>query len=140
MDKTVISKSDKIIMCDDFQDKVSQALIRHKSILDIITKLDEYNARINRAVVKSVTTCGCISIDASKQEYSNKKSLEELSSSLENHVEGELCDICREKIEEEIGAYAFYLAALCQTLNISLTDVLLQEYRNLDTLGVYGLK
>ncbi len=54
-------------VCKDFQNEVSKSLIRHKSILDIMTKLDEYNARINRAVAKSVTSCGCISIDAKKQ-------------------------------------------------------------------------
>ena len=50
----------KDLNCDDFQNQVEEVLIRHKSILDIITKLDEYTSRINRAVVKSVTSCGCI--------------------------------------------------------------------------------
>lgn len=138
MDRNEIS-IDKTIIYDDFQNKVSEVLVRHKSVLDIITKLDEYNARINRAVVKSVTSCGCISIDASRQEYS-KETLEEVRKELKNHVEGELCEICREKVEEEIGSYLFYLAALCDTLDINLTDAMLKEYRNLKTLGIYNLK
>ena len=56
MDKVVENIEDNIL-CDNFQNMVAEVLIRHKSILDIITKLDEYNARINRAVVKSVTCC-----------------------------------------------------------------------------------
>ena len=138
MDRNEIS-IDKTIIYDDFQNKVSEVLVRHKSVLDIITKLDEYNARINRAVVKSVTSCGCISIDASRQEYS-KETLEEVRKELKTHVEGELCEICREKVEEEIGSYLFYLAALCDTLDINLTDTMLKEYRNLKTLGIYNLK
>ena len=117
----------------------SNVLIRHKSILDIITKLDEYNARINRAVIKSVTSCGCISIDAKKQEY-NSESLEELKKSLKSHLEGELCEVCSEKIEEEIGSYLFYLAALCDTLGMNLSDIFNNEYNNLKTLGIYNLK
>lgn len=134
-----IGSIDENVVCDEFQEKVSEVLIRHKSILDIITKLDEYNARINRAVMKSVTSCGCISINASKQKY-NTDTLEELSRSLKNHVDGELCEVCREKIEEEMGAYAFYLASLCNTLDISLWDVLIKEFDNLKTLGIYNLK
>ena len=40
------------ISLNDFQKLVEDVLIRHKSILDIITKLNEYTARINRAVDK----------------------------------------------------------------------------------------
>ena len=31
---------------------------------------------------------------------------------------------CKEIIEEEIGSYIFYLAALCNTLNINLSDAI----------------
>ncbi|WP_416197312.1 MAG: DUF1573 domain-containing protein [Sporanaerobacter sp.] len=138
MDKN-IENIDTNINCNAFQEMTSNVLIRHKSILDIITKLDEYNARINRAVIKSVTSCGCISIDAKKQEY-NSESLEELKKSLKSHLEGELCEVCSEKIEEEIGSYLFYLAALCDTLGMNLSDIFNNEYNNLKTLGIYNLK
>lgn len=128
--------SDKL--CDDFQSKVSDVLIRHKSILDTISKLEESNARINRAVVKSTTSCGCIKINASKQEY-KKETLEELKSHLKTHVDGKLCEICKEKIEEEIGNYMFYLAALCNTLDINLSDVIYKELKEIKTLGVYSM-
>lgn len=138
MDK-VVENIDKDTLCDNFQNMVSEVLIRHKSILDIITKLDEYNARINRAVVKSVTSCGCISIDASKQEY-DRDTLEELKHSLKDHVNGELCEVCSEIIQEEMGSYVFYLAALCKTLGIDFSEVIKNEYKNIKTLGVYSLK
>lgn len=138
MDKDTINIENDIIY-NDFQKKVSEVLIRHKSILDILTKLEEYNARINRAVAKSVTSCGCISIAATKQNF-NKETIKEVRDNMEDHVNGELCEICKEKLEEEIGAYLFYLAALCDTLDINLTDAMLNEYNNLKTLGLYNLK
>lgn len=127
------------ISLNDFQDLVEDVLIRHKSILDIITKLDEYTARINRAVIKSVTTCGCIEIHATKQDY-NKESLLEIKDNMKNHIKGQLCPNCKEVIEEEIGAYLFYLAAICNTVGINLSDSLVKEYKNMKALGIFGLK
>ena len=90
-----IINSDMNSTCENFQEQVSKVLIRHKSILDMMTKLDEYNARINRAVAKSVTSCGCISINATKQDYS-KETFEEMLDSTKTHVEGNICDGCKE--------------------------------------------
>lgn len=125
-------------LCNEFQDIIPKVQIRHKSILDIITKLEESNARINRAIVKSVTTCGCIKIDASKQEY-NKESLEEVKEYLKSHIEGELCEVCREKIEEEIGDHMFYIGSLCNAFGLNLSDIISNEYKELKTLGIYSL-
>lgn len=126
-------------VCKNFQDQVSKVLIRHKSILDIITKLDEYNARVNRAVAKSVTSCGCISIHATKQDYS-KDTFEEMLNSAKTHVEGNICDGCKEVISEEIGSYLFYLAALCNTLDLNMDEILKKEFNTIKTLGVFSLK
>ena len=129
----------KDLNCDDFQNQVEEVLIRHKSILDIITKLDEYTSRINRAVIKSVTSCGCIEIKATKQDY-NKDSLVEIKNNMKNHVEGKLCPSCEEIVQEEIGAYLFYLAALCNALDIDMSEALLKEYSNIKALGIFSLK
>jgi predicted house-cleaning noncanonical NTP pyrophosphatase (MazG superfamily) len=126
------------LICDNFQSKVSDVLVRHKSILDIISKLEESNSRVNRAVVKSATSCGCISINASKQEY-NKETLQEVKNHLKTHVEGELCESCKEKIEEEIGNHMFYIASLCNTLGLSLNEIIEKELKELKTLGIYRL-
>ncbi len=126
-------------LCNDFQEQVDNVLIRHKSILDIITKLDEYNSRINRAVAKSVTSCGCISVHATKQDYS-KESFEEMIHSVKSHVEGSLCEGCAEVLDKEIGSYIFYLAALCNTLKLDLDNILNKEYDIIKTLGLFSLK
>lgn len=128
----------KDLLCDDFQEKVSEVLIRHKSILDIVTKLGESNARINRAVVKASTSCGCITINAQKQTY-DKETLAEVKDSLKTHLDGDLCEVCKEKVEEELGDYLFYMASLCNALNLNLYDILIKEYKELDTLGIYSL-
>ncbi|GIW48863.1 MAG: hypothetical protein KatS3mg079_339 [Caloramator sp.] len=129
----------KDIIIDDFQNAVSESLIRHKSILDIMTKLNESQSRINRAIAKSATNCGCIKIDAEKQKLPDDCSLEEASKLLSYQVKGKLCDNCREVLEDEIGTELYYLAALCDALNINLFDVLLKEYKNITTLGKFSM-
>lgn len=138
IDKNIEDKDNKFL-CSTFQEQVDNVLIRHKSILDVMTKLDEYNSRINRAVAKSVTSCGCITINATRQNY-NEESFEKIIDSVKSHVEGELCPGCKEVIDKEIGSYIFYLAALCNTLNLSLDDILSKEYDIIKTLGLYSLK
>lgn len=129
----------KDMIVDDFQNAVSESLLRHKSIVDIITKLSESSSRINRAVAKSVTNCGCISIDAHKQEIPDGISLDEVSDLLKYQIEGTLCDNCREVLEEEIGTNLYYLASLCDALDLNLFDVLIKEYDKIRTLGKFSL-
>lgn len=133
----------KDIIFDDFQNAVNESLIRHKSILDIITKLQESNGRINRAVAKSVTNCGCIKISAQKQQLPSEKDnmdIDSLKDCLKTHLEGKLCDNCREIIIEEIGNNLFYLTSLCNILNLNLYDILLKEYDKMNTLGKYSFR
>lgn len=126
-------------LCVDFQENVSNVLVRHKSVLDIMSKMNEYNARIHRAVVKAVTNCGCITIDAGKQDFSGD-SYKDLSDKLDNHLEGELCQQCKEVIELEMGNYLFYITALCDTLGLNLEDVIEEEFDRNKTLGMFNLR
>lgn len=138
MDKNVedIKAND---VCEDFQNSISEVLVRHKSILDIMTKMDEYNARINRAVIKSVTNCGCISIDAKKQNFTGE-SYKDLPGTLDNHLRGEICEQCKEVLDLEIGNYLFYITALCDTLGINLSEIVKHEYERNKTLGMFNLR
>jgi len=124
---------------NDFQDVVDDVLIRHRSVLDILTKLQESNGKVNRAVAKAATYCGCIKIHAEKQLVPQDASYSQMKEYMENHVEGDLCDICREKIEKEISSNLFYLAALCNVFNIEIEEMLEKHYEQLKTLGHYGL-
>lgn len=126
-------------LINKFQEQISSSLIRHKSILDVMTKLDEYNARINRAVAKSVTSCGCISIHAEKQNFDGDH-FQDLSEKASSHLHGSLCDNCKDVLEEEIGNYLFYLAALTDTLDLNLHDIIIKEYERNKLLGKYSLK
>lgn len=132
----------KDIIFDDFQNCVNDSLVRHKSILDIITKYSESTSKVNRSIAKSVTQCGCINISAQKQHIPKETSDSEvnLNKYLNSHINGELCDKCREVIEREMGNNLFYIAALCNHLDINLYDILLKEYNKLITLGKYNLR
>lgn len=127
----------KDVIFDDFQNAVDESLLRHRSLLDILTKLQETQSRINRAIAKSVTNCGCIEIDAKKQSLSDTNNI---SLNIDTHLHGELCDRCREIIEREIGNNLFYLTSLCNLLDLNLYDILLKEYDKTTTLGKYNLR
>jgi len=128
------------IHMEDFQNVVNDLLMRNRSILDIISKVQMSAARVNRGVVKSVTNCGCIEVDGKKQTFPGEASMENIKELLSSQVDGKLCDNCRAQIEKEIGGSLFYLAALCNTLGISLYDVILKEKDSLSTLGSYSLR
>lgn len=129
---------------DNFQNSVDESLLRHRSILDIITKLQESQARVNRAVVKSITNCGCIKVEAKKQytpdNIDDDVNLDTLSASLDTHLEGNLCENCREVLERELGNNLFYTTSLCNLLDLNLYDVLLKEYDKINTLGKYNMR
>ena len=59
----------------EFQQQVSDLLLRDRSMLDVLSKFGQTEASVNRAVTKAVTECGCIEIHASKQPYSDDPEL-----------------------------------------------------------------
>ncbi|SHI01582.1 DUF1573 domain-containing protein [Clostridium grantii] len=132
----------KDVIFDHYQNAVSDSLLRHKSLLDIMTKLEESQAKINRSLAKSVTNCGCIEIKATKQHIPENKEpqADDYNKYFDTHLKGKLCDECRENIEDEIGNDLFYLASLCNLLDLNLYDILLKEYNQIATLGKYSMK
>lgn len=129
----------KDLIYEDFQNTVSDLLICHRSILDVLAKYQESNARMNRYLTKAVTSCGCIKINACKKEIPPNATLADLKNILDSHLDGKLCQKCRENLETEIGRTLFYLAALCNLLDLSIYDVLIKEQNQLRMLGIFNL-
>lgn len=130
----------KDLICDEFQNVVSELLIRHHSILDVLSKLAESTARVNRAVSKSVTDCGCLSIEAKKIAIpENIDTIDELRKYLDTHVRGSMCKNCEDIIISELGKNLFYTAALCNLLGLNLYDVFIAEYKKANALGIFNL-
>ena len=131
----------KDIIAGDFQSRSDEVLTRHRGILDILTKYQQTNARVCRAVVKSATSCGCIRIEGKKQELPEEEmTLEQLRDFMKTHIEGEICPTCRDEVEKAMGANMFYLASLCNALGLSMYDILLKEEQRLDALGRFHLR
>lgn len=133
----------KDVIFDDFQNAVDESLLRHKSILDLMSKFQESNGRINRAIAKSITNCGCIQVSGTKQnlpEDDDNINIESLKTCFNTHINGKLCDNCREVIEREMGNNLFYLTSLCNILDLNLYDVFLKEYDKINTLGKYSFR
>ena len=124
---------------DQFQDQVSQLLLRHRSVLDIMSKLNQTSAAVNRSVTKAITDCGCIELNASKQPFNELQSLDGSQSTINNHLSGQLCEHCKEFVESSLGRNLFYLTALCNQLNLDLADVVATESTKCSTLGLFNL-
>lgn len=129
----------KDILVDQFQYTVQELLFRNKSIIDSITKFQDSNARVNRAIVKAVTQCGCIRIDAKKQDMPEDGDFEEIRNAMDTHVIGKLCENCRDQIENELGKNLYYMASICNVLDLNLYDILIKEQERVKILGQYNL-
>ena len=127
-------------MVDQFQYTVTELLVRNKSILDQITKFQDSNGRVNRGIIKSVTQCGCVKINAEKQTLPVDYNFDEIQNNMKTHLEGKLCDNCRDLIEKDIGRNLFYLASICNTLDLNLYDIILKELERIKMLGKYNLR
>lgn len=114
-----------------FQEKVKILLARNRNILDILTKCQTSSGRISRSTIKAATGCGCIKIIGKKTQVDLKDKTA--------CVEGILCRDCKSNIENEIGETLFYIASLCNALNISMDKILSNEIKRVETLGKYSL-
>lgn len=130
----------KEVIAGEFQYTVRELLARNKSILDLITKFQDANTRVNRSIIKAVTQCGCIKINAEKQIVPEDADFEELKEAMKTHLEGGLCDSCRDIIEREIGRNLFYLVSICDTLDLDFYDAIIKENERVKLLGNYNLR
>lgn len=122
-----------------FQDQVSELLLRHRSLLDVLSKNGQSSASVNRAVAKAITDCGCIELHATKQSFESEVDLEEAKEVARTHVRGELCENCREIVSTELGRNIFYMSALCNLLDINMDEVVQKESQKCSTLGLFNL-
>lgn len=127
---------------EQFQNFIDELVLRNKSILDQMTKLQDANARLNRNIAKCATNCGCIELHVTKQQFSLQDTVHygDLNSLLSTHLDGYPCSKCNELIEKEMGRVLFYLAALANTMGISLSTVLENEKNATSLLSHYCLK
>ena len=125
--------------CSNFQENVNQYLVRHQSILDILSKMQETNARSDRAVTKAVTQCGCIQIQSKKVNIPKDATIEDYKNMLDNNISGELCETCRDVVERELGKHLFYIAALCNALDLDFSSLLMKENSKISTLRYFNL-
>ena len=81
--------------CADFQTAVDEYLIRHRSVLDVLTKYQEATARVNRAIAKSVTECGCVEINAESANTPDQTAYSDLKQFMSSHLSGNLANIAK---------------------------------------------
>ncbi|MBN2909242.1 DUF1573 domain-containing protein [Polycladomyces sp. WAk] len=123
-----------------FQKQVSDLLLRHRSFLDVTSKFQDSTSRVNRALMKAVTECGCIEVHAARQPLDYEASISELKDRFKTHLSGCLCDHCQDVVKAEMGKHLFYFTALCNLLELPLDEIVHQESDKLSTLGVFNLR
>ena len=111
--------------CHDFQKNVEENLVRHFSVLDIVSKFQETNARVNRALFRAVTDCGCIQIDASKQVLPDDCSFEDIR----NHVQstlrgGSSAKTAGTSLKRKSVKICSTLAGMCNALKLDLEEII----------------
>ncbi|GIO15265.1 hypothetical protein J19TS2_48200 [Cohnella xylanilytica] len=123
----------------EFQQQVSELLLRHRSLLDVLTKYSQSNASVNRAVSKAITECGCIELNARHQGFSEEMELDQAMKQSKSHMEGQLCENCLDIVRSELGKNMFYMSALCNLLGISMEEVVAKESDKCSTLGLFNM-
>ena len=126
-------------LSDDFQSKVSVLITRNNNVLDILTKLQDSCSKTCRSVIKSATGCGCVEIKSGKSTF-DIDLIKTLSPKELSGIDGNICHDCKDRIADEIGDSLFYIAALCNALELSLKDIIKKEISNVEMLGKYSLK
>lgn len=124
---------------EQFQQQVSELLLRHRSLLDVMTKYGQSGASVNRAISKAVTECGCVELHARKQRFGDELDLEQVKLKMEHHMSGGLCEHCKDAIRTELGRNLFYMSAMSNLLDIRLEEVIEQESKKCSTLGVFNM-
>ncbi len=130
---------EKKITLEEFRNTVSETLLYNRSILDVLAKIHENSATLQRSVIKSVTRCGCIEINASKANIESESSLTDLQQLMDSHVKGNLCEGCKESIARSVGSLLFYTTAVCNLLDLDVNDIVLNEQKQKKLLGLYNL-
>lgn len=122
-----------------FQDQVSELLLRHRSLLDVLSKFQQSNAAVNRSVIKSITECGCIQVNAAKQAYNPEMTLQDAKNTIGTHLQGHLCEHCMDVVGSELGKNLFYMSALGNLLDVNLEQVVEDESKKCSTLGFFNM-
>ncbi|TCK92346.1 hypothetical protein EDC19_2076 [Natranaerovirga hydrolytica] len=125
-------------LTDELQFLVEEYELINTSILDQMTKFSDYCSKINRSIIKSCTQCGCVKIDANKNIFEDlhQFALDKKST----HCFGDLCPDCKELIEKNIGSALYYLASICNSLDLNLYDILIKEIQKVDLLRKYNIE
>lgn len=124
---------------EQFQQQVSELLLRHRSLLDVMSKYGQASTSVNRAVTKAITECGCVELNARKQVFPADLGLDEAKDQLDSHMDGDLCEHCKDVLKSELGKNLFYMSALCNQLGIKLEEVVEAESKKCSTLGMFNL-
>jgi len=121
------------------QHLVSQFLIRHRSILDVQSKLNEATARISRALAYAVVTCGCVQIHAERQCFPATLGWETAVAFSPPTWRGNRASAVGSIWRARSAAPSSTWPPLCHISGLNLDAILRKERDRVSALGVYHL-
>jgi hypothetical protein len=106
----------KDLICDEFQNVWVDLLIRHRSVLDILSKLSEANSRVTRAVTKAITTVAASLFKLKRPRSRSMLILLRNWASIWTITCAGVCPNCEEVVISENGQAVVLLGRLYATL------------------------
>ena len=131
------------IATDTLQFSIEEYQCLNKSILEQMAKLNEYANNLNKSIIKSCIQCGCLKIQTEKSCYESTYDKDITTNSTfinDNNCIGTPCKDCAEQFEKNIGGCLYYLASLCNTLDLNLYDIILKELDKINILRKYNIE
>lgn len=121
------------------QQKADEYLLVNPSALQILLQMQLAALRLHQTMLSAANTCGCVRLGTEKLPPAPGADLDWRQ--LKNQPTGDelagLCPECRREIMDKLGSLLFYAAALSNTLNLSLEELVDSEIAKLDLLGYF---
>ena len=119
------------------QQKADEYLLANPSVLQILLQMQQNALRLNQATLRAANTCGCIKLGTDKLPSVGSLNWQQLNQQPTGDKLAGLCPECRHEIKDKLGSLLFYAAALANSMDISLDDLVETEITKLDLLGYF---
>lgn len=118
---------------EQLQRSIEKYYHRNKGVLDTLSKLQISVAKTQRCVIKTATQCGCTELYIKKQPP-------DIMGEAESMLKGDICNGCRECLEQCLGDVLFYFISLALLTETDVNQLIENQVKQLELLGKFNLK
>ncbi len=121
-----------MLICEEFQTSIDERLVGSYNVSELLEKQAKASFLLMKTITECVTSCGCVKNSDEIMLRIDKIDYNALLNALTQMT----CVNCRKRIEEALGECLVALTSICSVCGISITDIFIQEQRNLDQMKV----